>query len=98
MSNKVDLVPLIEWAIKRNAPETVRTRKKEDKPPNIGELIMIKRQELAALEAVMKDVAQMTKKEDKKDKWHEKMSTPQLAMILILVVPFYMSFVQKFLH
>ena len=95
MSNKVDLVPLIEWAIKRNGPEITRTRKVKDNP---FEILELKRRELQQWEQWVKDIEKLNKKEEKLNTWWGKLSTPQLAMMMIVLVPVYMAVLQKVIH
>lgn len=98
MSQKVDLVPLIEWAIRRNGPE-VKTREKKEKSVDVFQLLQQKRQEAQMLEAFIKDMEKVHKKEEKKDKTYwENLSTPQLAMMMIVLVPMYMILLQRIIH
>lgn len=104
MAKYGDIVALLDWAMKQKEVRTEtrsRRTKKEDKPVDVFALLQQKRQEAQMLEAFIKDMEKVNKKEDKKDdkkKWHEQVNTPQLAMLMIVFVPIYMSIIQKFLH
>ncbi len=89
MSNKYgEVLALLEFGRnlgKEDAKKVETTRKPRDaKPPNIGELIFQKRQELAQLEQVYKDLEKLNKKEEKKP---EKWNVDMIAMFLLAVTP-----------
>lgn len=103
MAKYGDIVALLDWAMKqkevRTETKSRRTKSKEDKPVDVFQLLQQKRQEAQMLEAFIKDMEKVNKKEDKPSKkWHEQINTPQLAMIMIVIIPVYMSLIQKFLH
>lgn len=102
MSQKIDLVPLIEWAIKRkDTDDLFKTPAPRKKALAFGDidlpaLIMAERQRAEAFGKLLKDIEKVDKKEEKKG-W-DKLTTPQLTMIMIAVVPLYMVFLQKIFH
>ena len=93
-----DIVALLDWAMKQKANSVPVPKTKKEKPVDVFQLLQQKRQEAQLLENFIKDMEKINKKEDKVKPWHEKVTTPQLAMVMILVVPIYMALLQKFLH
>lgn len=87
MSKYGDVLALLEFGRKLgNEDKKAETTRKprEAKPPNIGELIFQKRQELAQLEQVYKDLEKLNKKEEKKPNgW----TVDTIAMLLLSITP-----------
>lgn len=96
MSKYSDIVALLEWMDTKKKPDSSSSRPKTT--PNVVDLLQKKRRELEELETYLKDLEKIKKKEDKKTSPWDKVSTPQLAMILIIVMPIYMALVQKMIH
>jgi hypothetical protein len=100
MSKYGDMVALLDWAMKQKKEPEKKSRTKPEKPVDVFELLQQKRREAQMLEAFIKDMEKVNKKEEKKED-KSKLSTVQIAMLLIgtfpITGPLYVFWVQKLL-
>lgn len=103
MKNPVDIVGILEWASRQGKSErTVERRRKPHEEEDLLTVLQKRRAENIALEHFFKDIEKLGKKEEHK---HEglfgRLTTVQLAMILIgtfpITGPLYVAWVQKVL-
>lgn len=93
------MLAILQWLDSKKSPEVKTPREKKVPPVNPLQILEEKRRELQQWEAWVKDMEKINKKEEKKPKtWMEEINTPQLAIMLVLFVPIYMSLISKFLH
>lgn len=103
MKNPVDIVGILEWASRQGKSE--RTSERRRKPPEEDDLLTVlhkRRAENQALEHFFKDIEKLSKKEEhKQEGLFGRLTTTQLAMVLIgtfpITGPLYVAWVQKVL-